>query len=222
VLLAGGRSEVEMIARRVIGSSFAHHECFGRAGHVSNLRKIRTRIGRARGEQIIVQRKTKWPLLVRIARATPQVRAAQVWLQRSDPGGGLVGRQRRSVFVIVRIHHASHADLFEIAETLRGERLALAARDGGHEHSSEDRDDGDHDQQFDQSKTVSLRKNLELHNFTTQRQQSAAINFIFGFTPLVGPVWSERPEAFAEGVKLGLSRRRDGRAFTATAAEQCH
>ena len=85
VLLAGGGRQVEMIARRVISPRFAHHECLGRARHVSDLRKIRAGIRCAGWEQIIVQRETKWPLLIRIARATPQVRSAQIRLQRGDP-----------------------------------------------------------------------------------------------------------------------------------------
>ena len=61
-----------------------------------------------------------------------------------------IDRPRKLVIVLVRPDAESKADLFEVAHAFDALRLGLGLGQGGQEQASENRDDGDDDEQFDQ------------------------------------------------------------------------
>jgi len=69
----------------------------------------------------------------------------------------VVGKDWELVVVFTSIHQRGQAELFEVAGTLRDNGFIFGASDGGKEHARQDRDDGNDDEQFDESKATRSR-----------------------------------------------------------------
>jgi hypothetical protein len=68
--------------------------------------------------------------------------------------GGKFVRRQNFVVVVARIGGHTNTNLAEVAEAIRPLSFVFGSGESGQKHGSQDRDNGDHDEKFDQREAV--------------------------------------------------------------------